>query len=184
LAYGQNYDGAEYRLFEILNPRPFAWLVYDVRVAENNPTFARQIMSDPRVNLREMAVTTQPLPFELSGTRPEGTTVDEFTMVTPERLTMTVSTSENALLTLALANYPGWRATVDGVEVPIIDTYAGLVGVPIDAGEGQQVVVEFVPMTVYAGVVVSVLALLAIAGIGVLSLVRNNQARINTNKII
>ncbi|MFN8375486.1 MAG: hypothetical protein U0694_21750 [Anaerolineae bacterium] len=46
LAYGQNYDGAEYKLFEILDPRPFAWLVYDVRVAENNPIFARQIMSD------------------------------------------------------------------------------------------------------------------------------------------
>jgi hypothetical protein len=180
LAYGQNYDGAEYRVFEILNPRPFAWLVYDVRVAENNPVFARQIMSDPRVNLREIAVTTQPLPFELSGTRPEGATVDSFTMVTAERLEMSVSTSENAHLTLALANYPGWRATVNGAEVPIIDTYAGLIGVPIGAGEGQQVVVEFAPTLVYAGAAISGLALLVIIVLGVFGLGRRNKGQSGT----
>jgi uncharacterized membrane protein YfhO len=116
-------------------------------------------MSDARINLREMGVTTQALPFALSGVRPSGASVTDFVRVSPERLEMTVNTSENALLTLALAQYPGWRATVDGVDVPLIDTYAGLIGVPITAGEGLRVVVEFVPTTVYVGGVVSVVAL-------------------------
>jgi hypothetical protein len=179
LAYGQNYDGVEYKVFELLNPRPFAWLVYDVRVAENNPLFARQIMSDPRVNLREMAVTTQPLPFELSGVRPLGAGVTDFVRVSPERLEMRVNSSENALLTLALANYPGWRAMVDGVDVPLIDTYAGLIGVPITAGEGQRVVVEFVPTTVYVGGVVSVVALVAMLVV-ILSVSLPRQRRKNS----
>ncbi|NWF69811.1 MAG: YfhO family protein [Chloroflexi bacterium] len=164
LGYGQNYDGVEYRIFELLDPRPFAWLVYDVRVAEDNPLSARQIMSDLRVNLREMAVTTQPLPFALPVTRPAESAVRDFVMVTPERLEMTVTTSENALLTLALANYPGWRATVNGVDVPIIDTYAGLVGVPIAPGRGLRVVMEFVPVTMYVGITISLLTAAAILG--------------------
>ncbi|MFN8375487.1 MAG: hypothetical protein U0694_21755 [Anaerolineae bacterium] len=83
-------------------------------------------------------MTTCSLPFDLSGVRPPDAAVTGFTMVTPERLEMTVSTSQPALLTLALANYPGWRATVNGVDVPLIDTYAGLIGVPISAGQAHS----------------------------------------------
>jgi uncharacterized membrane protein YfhO len=66
-------------------------------------------------------------------------------MVTPERIEMTVSSSDHALLTLAVPYYPGWRASVNGRPFGIVDVYAGLIGVPLNAGDGQRVVLEFAP---------------------------------------
>lgn len=159
LAYGTNPGGQEYELFELADPRPFAHLVYSARVEEDNSAFVRQIMADPRINLREIAITTGPLPFDLPGERPPGGVVESVQMVNPERIEMTVSTPENALLTVSVLDYPGWRATVDGKRVSIVDTYAGLIGIPVTPGQNQRVVLEFEPKTVIAGGVISLLAL-------------------------
>jgi len=45
--------------------------------------------------------------------------------------------------------------------VPIVDTYAGLIGVPVEAGEGVVVELTFRPRLVLAGGVASGVALLA-----------------------
>jgi uncharacterized membrane protein YfhO len=93
----------------------------------------------------------------------------------PEHLSMTVSTSENALLTVSLVNYPGWRVTVNGESVGIVDTYAGLIGVPIYPGEVQQVELRFVSDTVNAGAMASgVTGLLLLLGT-VFVIVRERQ---------
>ncbi|GAB4522490.1 MAG: hypothetical protein OHK0046_35100 [Anaerolineae bacterium] len=165
LAYDVNYTGEEYRLFELVDPRPMAHLVYDYRDAQNSAEFARQIMADNRVNLREMAVTLTPLPFELPGARPDLAEVRDYQSTTPEDITMTVSTSENALLTVAIVNYPGWRAAVNGEQVEIVDTYAGLIGIPIPAGENQQVRLTFAPQSVQLGALLTL-----ITGIGIVVL--------------
>ncbi|MBN1430488.1 MAG: YfhO family protein [Anaerolineae bacterium] len=160
LATLQNNDGQAYVLYELTDPRPFAHLVYDYRAA-GSPEFARQIMADSLVDLRELAVTIDPLPFELPGARPADGAVSDFSMAAPEHLSMTVSTSENTLLTLSIPNYPGWQATVDGQPVGILDTYAGLIGIPIQAGDHQVVRVDFVPRLVFVGGVVTAATLLA-----------------------
>lgn len=162
LAYDANYTGDEYRLFEIVDPRPMAHLVYDSIDAQGSAEFARQIMSDNRVNLRETAVTLNPLPIELSGERPEVSTVDDFTIITPEHIEMTVSTQANALLTISMMHYPGWRATVNGESVEIVDTYAGMIGIPIEAGEDQRVRLEFISDTVRLGAILTLLTLLGV----------------------
>ncbi|MCA9915535.1 MAG: hypothetical protein KC496_19410, partial [Anaerolineae bacterium] len=130
LGYGRNYDGEEYQLLELNDPRPLAHLVYDYLIALDNPFFAREMMADSQVDLREMAITTQPLPFDLPVERPENSAVTDVQIHSPEHLIMAVSTSENALLTVSLVKYPGWRVTVNGESVGIVDTYAGLIGVP------------------------------------------------------
>lgn len=175
LATLQDNDGQPYVLYEIVDPRPFAHLVYDYRAA-GSPEFARQIMADSRVDLREMAVTINPLPFDLPGTRPADGEVSDFSMSTPEHLSMIVSTSENALLTLSLPNYPGWQVTVDGQPVEIADTYAGLIGIPVQAGDNQVVRVDFVPRLVIIGGVISAVTLLAML-IAALLTARLSQAR-------
>jgi hypothetical protein len=164
-AMGQNPEGAYFNLFELSDPRPLAHLVYDYRHAEGSPEFARLIMADARVNLREMAVTLEPLPFELPVDRPEISRVDDFRVVTPEQFEMSVSTGADALLTFAIPRYPGWRAYVDGVEVGTVDVYAGLIGVPIRAGENQQVQLRFLPDSLLLGGLISGLTLLGVIGL-------------------
>ena len=155
LAYERNPSGDTYQILELQDPRPLAHLVYDYRHAEGDAAFARLIMADARVDLREMGVTLNPLPFELPGQRPETSTIDELTIHTPEHLSLTVSTGTDALLTLAMIDYPGWQVTVDGDPVEIVDVYAGLIGVPIRAGDDQRVNVRFVSATVTQGIAVS-----------------------------
>ncbi len=155
-----NYSGQPYILVELTDPRPWVHLIYDYR-SSGGAEFARQIMADPSIDLREVAVTRDPLPIDLPGERPADSRV-AFRWVTPERLEMTVSTRENALLTVAMPNYPGWRAVVNGKRVPVVDTYAGLIGIPIAAGEDQAVRLEFAPQTVMVGGAVSVATLLGV----------------------
>lgn len=160
LAYGASPSGQPYQLLELTDPRPLAWPVYDYREASGSAEFARQIMSDPAVDLREMAVTLYPLPVDLPGERPDGVSVT-IERPHPEHLRVVLDTPENTLLTVAIVNYPGWQATVDGEPVPIVDTYAGLIGVPVEAGEGVVVELTFRPRLVLAGGVASGVALLA-----------------------
>jgi hypothetical protein len=155
LAYGSNYEGEEYELLELSDPRPMAHLVYDYRHSEGSAEFARQIMSDPRIDLREMAITLYPLPFELPVERPEESRVEDFQMVTPERIEVTVSTEADTLLTLSIPKYPGWQATVNNEPVEIADVYAGLMGIPIRAGENQSVVFTFEPQSVLIGAIIT-----------------------------
>ncbi|MFQ3673125.1 MAG: YfhO family protein, partial [Aggregatilineales bacterium] len=156
-----NYDGLPYQVYELLDPRPFAHLVYDSRDAGGNPEFARQIMADGRVNLREMAITLHPLTVDLPVARPTLSAVDDLRIVTPERWEITASTSTPALLTLSLVRYPGWEATVDGQKAELLDVNGGLMGVLIPAGENQQIIVEYRPASIAIGAVITALALLA-----------------------
>jgi hypothetical protein len=175
MATFMNENNQPYVLYELTAPRPFAYLVYDYRVA-NNAEFARQMMADSRVNLREVGITGTALPFDLPGSRPADSKIDGFQVVTPEHMTMSVSTGENALLTLAIPDYPGWQATVDGRPVAIVDTYAGLIGIPIEAGDNQIVSVDFVPGTVIVGGIISAMTLLAVMIIVVLAAVHSSRA--------
>ncbi len=168
LAYGRSPSGEEFELVELADPRPVAHLVYDYRQAEGSAEFARQIMSDPRINLRQMAVTLFPLPFELPVERPDVSRIDQFEYLQPEHLVMRVSTGANALLTVSMVNYPGWTAEVNGQPVEIVDTYAGLIGIPLHAGENQAVTLRFQPQSLTLGILISgmTLILMLLAGIG------------------
>jgi hypothetical protein len=166
LAYGRNVHGEEYRVFELRDPRPMAWLVYDAIVAEGNPAWAREFIADPDVNLRDTAILTAAPPIALGGQRPLDASAD-FSMPTPEEMAITVTTSEPALLTLAVPMYPGWTAMVDGQPIPILDAYAGLMAVPLPTGEAMDVRVTFDPPLFRVSLALSfVTALLAlIAGV-------------------
>ncbi len=158
---GVNYAGQSYGLYELTDPRPFAHLVYDARLAKNDDE-ARTIMKENLINLRETGVVTGSLPIKLPGERPADGVVSAFKMDQPEYMEMAVTTSQPALLTLAVANYPGWRATVNGKHVNIVDTYAGLIGIPIRPGVNQKVTVQFLPISVIAGGIISLLTLIGI----------------------
>lgn len=160
---GVNYDGVPYTLYELADPRPFAHLVYQARFAEDDEQ-ARAIMTEPWIDLRAIAVVQGDLPFELPGERPPDAGVRAFKMTEPEYLEMEVSTDEPALLTLPLARYPGWRAEINGEPVDLVDAYAGLTGVPIPAGQGQKVTLQFLPVTLLVGSAVSGIALILVLG--------------------
>jgi membrane protein YfhO len=158
---GINYFGGVYTLYELQNPRPMAQLIYDVQIIDD-PSLSdeernqqiRERVNDA-INLRETAVIGQALAFELSGTRPSEASVSYFQMLQAEYVEMTVSTSENALLSLSIPNYPAWTATVNGESVEIIEVYAEFIGIPLAAGENQQIVLRMQSETFQFGGLIS-----------------------------
>ena len=67
-------------------------------------------------------------------------------------------------LVVSEVSYPGWRATIDGRMAPITTVYGLLMSVDVPEG-AHDVVLEFRPAGVYVGGGVTLLTLLALAGL-------------------
>jgi uncharacterized membrane protein YfhO len=79
-----------------------------------------------------------------------------------ERVVIRSRSDRAGLLVLADTYYPGWKAEVDGEEVPVERVDYLLRGVPVPAG-AHTVVFRYEPLSWTIGWVVSLLALLGLA---------------------
>jgi hypothetical protein len=79
----------------------------------------------------------------------------------PERLVVEVAPDRPALLVVADAWHPGWRAWVDGEPAPVLRVNAHFRGVPVPAG-ARRVELRFEPWTWRAGGLVSIAALVVL----------------------
>ena len=64
------------------------------------------------------------------------------------------------MLVLSELYYPGWRATLNGVSVPILKVDGGLRGIRVPAGS-SVVRMHYLPVSVYGGLLLSVLTFAA-----------------------
>jgi uncharacterized membrane protein YfhO len=124
-------------------------------------------MSAPDFDLSRQAVIVADGPERLLG---QGQGEVEILSYEPERIVLRVNTNESGLLVLTEANYPGWRAEIDGRPVEIQQTDGLFRGVVVPAG-AHEVVFVFRPLSYQAGVVVSLVSLiLFLVGISVLTI--------------
>jgi hypothetical protein len=92
----------------------------------------------------------------------------------PERVVVEADLTAPGLLVLADAQYPGWRAVVDGQERPIVHANWLFRGVQLEPG-AHRVEFIFAPASLRAGAWISGLALLAVIGAAVLPLARRRR---------
>ncbi len=157
---GQDYFG-KYYLHRVLDPRPFAQLVYDVAVVDGDE-FALALLSDPNFNRRDSLALHAEVPIDLPEEAPEGASA-RVTEFLPERIVVSVNTPENAMLSLSHNDYPGWVATLDGERVPIYRANGGLTAVAIPSGEHELVLV-YDPLSFKIGFAMSLVTWLGVAG--------------------
>jgi uncharacterized membrane protein YfhO len=91
-------------------------------------------------------------------------------MISPEEVVVVVSSETNALLTVAMVNYPGWEATINGEETPIVDNYAGLMGIPLQAGTEMVIRLTYQSQALMLGMIFSLISLALLFGCGVIAL--------------
>jgi len=84
------------------------------------------------------------------------------------RVEVTVKTDQPMMLTLAQANYPGWRATVDGQPVRLWTANYAFQALQIPAGE-HQVRLDFRSGSFQMGAGLTVISLLALLALAVVS---------------
>jgi hypothetical protein len=148
------------RIYRNHRALPRAWLVH--RVVEVGPGdlgLARSLLAAGAIQPAVEAVVEGKVGTRLGAHRPD----DEVrvTSYAAERVELEVTCAEPALLVMSDMVYPGWRATVDGVERPILPTNLIMRGVAVAAGK-HRVVFDYRPAGLKLGLW---LAALTLAGI-------------------
>jgi uncharacterized membrane protein YfhO len=111
---------------------------------------------------RRVAVTERRLPGLAEGPGAAAAGSARFVSYDNERVVAESRAQRRSLLVLSDVHYPGWKARVDGRDVPMERVNYLLRGVMVPAGTHR---VEFVyePASWRAGWIISVLAVLAVA---------------------
>jgi hypothetical protein len=149
------------KIYERTSAPGRAWLVHGLQPVADDDT-ALRLLTDPSFDPRQTAAVEGDFaaqPPGPAGDR-EGVQVAEFS---PERVQLKAQVSQPALLVLADAFYPGWRASVDGAPVPIMQANLMFRAVALAPGS-HDVSFSYEPSSWRWGVAVSMAMLLLLAG--------------------
>ncbi len=157
----QVHEDGEVRVYEMLDPFPRAWVVHDARAVGS---FEEMwvVLNAADVDLRETVAIYEASPLALPGRGVRGSTA-RIIDYGPDRMIVEVDSIADGLLVLSQVRYPGWRARVDGREVPILAADHVLMAVPVGGGS-HRIEVTYDPGTFRLGLIVSGGAALAIVG--------------------
>jgi hypothetical protein len=110
IASGEDRYGAV-KLHRLTNPRPFALLLYDVKVVEADSA-ARESAKNPDLDLRTTVILARDpgiRPSQESALTGSARAVE----FQPEHFTIQVGAPQAAVLSVAHPDYPGWQALAD-----------------------------------------------------------------------
>jgi hypothetical protein len=159
----QVYDGPDARVYRIEGALPRAWIVGAQQVV---PDAEAQLdaVTRPGFDARRVAVTERRLEGlpEAGGTPPPPAGDARLVRYEDERMTVRARATRPGLLVLNDTSFPGWKATVDGREVPIERVDYTFRGVRVPAGS-STVELRYEPLSWRLGWIVSLLALTALA---------------------
>ena len=159
----QVYPGERGQLWEVCDPQPRSFMVYDAVVAATDPEAGRLLQENPeRVFSRVvLAADKAELPTRpVQGGDPGGAV--EVVEYTPRRTAWRVHTGKAGYLFTGDAFYPGWRAELDGQATPLYRANLAFRAVYVPPGE-HVVVHTFDPRSVRLGLLMSLGSLAAAA---------------------
>lgn len=152
------------RVFEVPNPLPRAYLVNDFELAAEPEESLRRSLS-PEFPLGTRIVLEQTPRLRIAP-QATGRVVDAVYDI--NRVSLRVRTSKPMLLVLNDRYYPGWKATLLGVQIPILRANGVFRAVAVPAGE-SEIVFRFRPATVQAGAWISAVTILVMLAVHRLS---------------
>lgn len=117
------------------DPAPRAFLVYAAEVAGDYGTVLTRLAKGH--NIRRSALLEKPLAEPLPRESALPSAVGTIRRFEPNWLLVEVQAKENALLVLADAWYPGWRAEIDGRVIACLPANLWMRAVPVPAGRHQ-----------------------------------------------
>jgi hypothetical protein len=155
------YAGDDARVYRNPAALPRAFLVGSQSVV-NGGTEARDTVTSPSFPAQTTAVTERRIPG-VPTAGPSGSAGSaRITHYGDERVSVSVDAARRSLLVLTDSWFPGWKAAVDGRDVPIERVDYLIRGVPVPAG-AHRVEFSYEPSSWRVGWILSLLALIAIA---------------------
>jgi hypothetical protein len=150
------YDPRSARLAIRPDPDPRAYLVPAAEVVPGVAEAVARIKSGH--DLRQVALLGSPLEVAMPAAEPSGMMAAPGAQIIdfqPERVVIRTESDRPALLVLAEAWYPGWRAHVDGRETACVRANAWMRAAAVPAGK-SEVVLSFRSTYLSLGALVSV----------------------------
>jgi hypothetical protein len=137
------------------------WIVHGVQPAQDADASLR-FLADSSFDPKQTVVVEGDFPSAPPGAARagEGVSVKEFD---PERIRLEADLTEPGMLVLADAFYPGWRATVDGVQVPILRSNLMFRAVALEPGR-HEVSFSYQPTSWRWGVLASAMTFVLLMG--------------------
>jgi hypothetical protein len=157
-------------LHRLEEEHPRVWLVYEVEIVSGEDA-ALARLAQPDFRPYSVALLTEPPVSGLAG-RPAGQLQARIVGASSSQLAVEVDQAANGLLVFSEIDYPGWKATIDGQQVPILPTNAILRAVEVPAGQ-HRVEMRFEPLSVKAGLAISGLTLALSLACGLWCLIGN-----------
>mgnify|MGYP001098250476 CR=1 FL=1 len=155
------YQGRSGLVYEVPSALPRTYLVGEARVVADRDE-ALATIAGPGFDPSSVALVDRALEAPLPGGPVDGETrIEEYD---PDRVVVRALVDRDALLILADNYYQDWRVTVDGTPAQLVRANHAFRGVRLAAGE-HEVVFEFHPADVYAGLAISVTAMLLALGV-------------------
>ncbi len=158
------YRTNEVAVFRNENPLPRAFLVHNARVLDDAATL-REIRRADFKPAEQLYLAGGQL-LNAGGAQRADESV-RIVSYQPERVVLAVDAKTDAYVLLADAWYPGWVARVDGIETPVERADYIFRAVRVNAGT-HQIEFEYRPMSLYVGIVLSVVGLVGLAGVFVI----------------
>ncbi len=116
---------------------PRAFVVYRAHVV-HSPAEAASALADPRFAPERVAIVEAPVAdmavADVDAAAPPMTPVSGFFRLGPADVTIEVTAQAPGVLVSSEVYYPGWRVTVDGIEVPLLRVDYALRGVALTKG--------------------------------------------------
>ena len=139
---------------------PHAWIVHDARQVARGE--ALPLLASQSVDPFRTALVEGPPPAMEAPADPAVETA-RVSAYQPDRLAIATHSTAAGFLVVSEIYASGWRAFVDGSEVPVLPTDHALRGVPLPAGD-HTVEFRYEPLSLRAGLAIS-----AIAAVGMLA---------------
>lgn len=132
------YEEGDVKIYQMGDPLPRAWMVYQTVVAEGDPAIdlLNQESFDPR------ATALVPSGNPVGALSEAGSGAARVVEAAPGRLVLAVTSTGEGVLVISQPFYPGWEARVDGAPAPLIRANVLLQGVPVGSGD-HRVVLEY-----------------------------------------
>ena len=148
------FDDGTTTILERPTALPGAWLVHDAVTMDAE--IAWKAVLDGSIDPATKATVDGEVPSLGEPSGPDQVSIDERS---PEKIVIDIETTADGLLVLGEIAYPGWKASVDGVEVPMSTAFGLLRSLPVPAGR-HQVEVWYSARTERIGAGLSILTML------------------------
>ena len=153
-----------YNVHKLDAPRGFAHLTYGATVVASDAD-AYGLLREPSYDTKQYAILDRDPGVAFPADVPDDPGSAEVTTFEPERIVIAAENPAPAVLTLALPDYPGWQATVDGADADILRAYGGLSAVALPDAGAHTVELVYRPWSFRTGAIISIAAWLIVAAL-------------------